>query len=273
MDIEVILAKAQELITLYGLKIIAALLIFIVGRWISRFLRKMIVNLMTKAKMDVTLVSFVGNISYIALLAFVIVAALNQLGIQTTSFIAILGAAGLAIGLALQGSLSNFAAGVLMIIFRPFEVGHRIDGGGVAGVVEDINIFTTQLKTVDNKTIIVPNAILTGDNIINYSAKKIMRVDFVIGVSYDADVDHTKKVLIDEILKDERVLKDPELFVGVLELADNSVNWVVRPWVKTENYWPVYFSYLENIKKRLDAEGIGIPYPQRDVHMYQHTVE
>ena len=272
MDFEVILTKAQELITLYGLKIVAALLIFVLGRWVSKLLRKMIVNLMTKGKVDATLVSFVGNISYIALLAFVIVAALNQLGIQTTSFIAILGAAGLAIGLALQGSLSNFAAGVLMIIFRPFEVGHKIDGGGVTGVVEDIHIFTTQLKTVDNKTVIVPNSVLTGGNITNYSAKKIMRVDFVIGVSYDADVDHSKKVLTDEILKDPRVLKDPELFVGVLELADNSVNWVVRPWVKTEDYWPVYFAYMENIKKRLDAEGIGIPYPQRDVHMYQHII-
>lgn len=273
MDIEVILAKAQELLTLYGLKIVAALLIFILGRWISKFLRTMIVNLMTKAKVDATLVSFVSNISYIGLLIFVIVAALNQLGIQTTSFIAILGAAGLAIGLALQGSLSNFAAGVLMIIFRPFEVGHRIDGGGVSGVVEDIHIFTTKLKTPDNKTVIVPNSVLTGDNIINYSAKPTMRVDFVIGVSYDADVEHCRKVLTDEILKDDRVLKSPELFVGVLELADNSVNWVVRPWVKTENYWPVYFSYMENIKKRLDAEGIGIPYPQRDVHLYQQTSE
>ncbi|MBI9074884.1 MAG: mechanosensitive ion channel [Desulfatibacillum sp.] len=270
MDIDAILMKAQELVTLYGLKILAALLIFVLGRWVSKILRKMIVNLMAKAKVDATLVSFVGNISYIVLLAFVIVAALNQMGIQTTSFIAILGAAGLAVGLALQGSLSNFAAGVLMIIFRPFEVGHRIDGGGVSGIVEDIHIFTTQLRTVDNKTVIVPNSVLTGDNIINYSAKKTMRVDFVIGVSYDADVDHAKQVLMDEILKDTRVLKDPAVFVGLLELADSSVNWVVRPWVKTEDYWNVYFDYMENIKKRLDAEGIGIPYPQRDVHLYQH---
>ena len=208
--------------------------------------------------------------AYIALLTFVVIAALAQLGIQTTSFIAIIGAAGLAVGLALQGALANFAAGFLMIIFRPFKTGHYIEGAGVAGVVEEIHVFTTQLRTPDNKTVIIPNAKLMGDNIINYSAKETRRVDLLIGVSYTDDLQKVRKVLQGILEKDDRVLKDPAPMIAVKEFADSSVNFVVRVWVKTENYWDVYFDTTENVKKRFDAEGISIPFPQRDVHLYEH---
>ena len=208
--------------------------------------------------------------TYILLLTFVILAALGQLGIQTTSFIAIIGAAGLAIGLALQGALANFAAGFLMIIFRPFKVGDFIQCAGVAGTVEEIQIFTTQLKTPDNKTIIVPNAKITSDNITNFSTKETRRVDLVFGIGYGDDIDNAKKVISDLLEKDERIMKDPPPTIAVVELADSSVNFVVRPWVKSGDYWDVHFDMTENIKKRFDAEGISIPFPQQDVHLYEH---
>jgi len=200
----------------------------------------------------------------------VVLAALSQLGIQTTSFIAILGAAGLAIGLALQGSLANFAAGFLMIIFRPFKVGDFIEGAGVAGVVEQIQIFTTILRTPDNKTIIVPNAGLSNGNITNYSTKDTRRVDLTVGASYDADIRHVKQVLEGIIAADQRILPDPAPMIVVSELADSSVNFVVRVWVKSPDYWGVFFNANEQVKLRFDEEGIGIPYPQRDVHVYEH---
>jgi small conductance mechanosensitive channel len=270
MDFSNILPRLQELVAFYGLKIVAALVIFIVGRWVAKALRRLAVRMLTKAKVEETLISFAGNLTYIALLVFVIIAALNQLGVQTTSFIAIIGAAGLAIGLALQGSLANFAAGVLVIIFRPFKVGDYIEGAGVAGVVEEIQIFTTQLKTPDNKTIIIPNAKITGDNITNYSAKDTRRVDMVLGVGYGDDLKKVREVLEDILAKDDRVLDDPAPTIGVLELGDNSVNFAVRPWVKTEDYWGAYFDVLETVKRRFSEEGISIPYPQRDVHLYEY---
>ncbi len=225
---------------------------------------------MNKRQVDPTIVSFVANMTYIALLVFVVLAALGQLGIQTTSFIAIIGAAGLAIGLALQGSLANFAAGFLMIIFRPFKVGDYIEGAGVAGTVEVIQIFTTQLQTPDNKTVIIPNAGLTAGNITNYSAKGTRRVDLVMGIGYGDDIDKARTIMEDILAKDERILKEPAPKIAVVELADSSVNFVVRPWVKLEHYWDVYFDTTENIKKSFDAQGISIPFPQRDVHMYEH---
>lgn len=270
MDLSNILPRLQELLAFYGLKIIAAILIFVVGRWIAKALRNVIKRMMTKGNVDEILISFVGNLTYIALLAFVIIAALNQLGIQTTSFIAIIGAAGLAIGLALQGSLANFAAGVLMIIFRPFQVGDYIEGAGVAGAVEKVQIFTTQLRTPDNKTIIIPNAKIMGDNITNYSAKDTRRVDMVIGVSYGDDLKKVREILEDILAKDDRILKDPAPTIGVLELGDNSVNFAVRPWVKRDDYWGTYFDVTETVKRRFDKEGISIPYPQRDVHLYEY---
>ena len=270
---ETVVAKLQEWLTLYGLKLVAAVLIFFIGRWVAKGLRALLKKVLHKSQVDETLISFITNLAYVGLLTFVVIAALAQLGVQTTSFIAVIGAAGLAIGLALQGSLANFAAGVLMIIFKPFKVGDYIEGGGVAGTVEDIGIFTCDLKSPDNKKIIVPNAKMTGDNIINYSAKDSRRVDIVAGVSYSDDLDKVKKVLEEILSADERVLKDPPPTIGVLELADSSVNFAVRPWVKTADYWDVFFAVQEQIKKRFDAEGISIPFPQQDVHLYRTQAE
>jgi len=267
---EGLISNVWELLTIYGLKVIAAIVVFVVGRWIAKGLTTFAEKVMNKRQVDPTIVSFVGNMTYIALLVFVVLAALGQLGIQTTSFIAIIGAAGLAIGLALQGSLANFAAGFLMIIFRPFKVGDYIEGAGVGGTVEVIQIFTTQLKTPDNKTVIIPNAALTAGNITNYSAKGTRRVDLVFGIGYGDDIDHAKKVIMDVLAKEERILKDPATTIGVVELADSSVNFAVRPWVKADDYWSVYFNLTENIKKNFDSQGISIPFPQRDVHMYEH---
>jgi small conductance mechanosensitive channel len=273
VNIEQIIQQAQDLVALYGLKVLAAIAIFIFGKWIARILKSVLIRVLKKSKTDPTIIGFVANIAYVALMVFVVLAALGQLGIQTTSFIAILGAAGLAIGLALQGSLSNFAAGFLMIAFRPFKVGDFIEGAGVAGTVEEISIFTTTLKTGDNKTIIIPNSKISDGNIINYSSKETRRVDLVVGVSYEAKLDHVKAVLEDLVKNEERIMTDPAHLIAVSELADNSVNLVVRAWVKSSDYWPVTFSLTENIKNRFDAEGIGIPYPQRDVHVYEHKSE
>ena len=263
-------AKVWGLLTIYGLKVIAAVVVFVVGRWVAKGLTKFAEKVMNKRQVDPTIVSFVANMTYVALLVFVVLAALGQLGIQTTSFIAVIGAAGLAIGLALQGSLANFAAGFLMIISRPFKVGDFIEGAGVAGTVEKIQIFTTQLKTPDNKTIIIPNAKLSSDNIVNFSEKGTRRVDLVFGIGYGDDIDHAKKVIMDVLAREERILKDPATTIGVVELADSSVNFAVRPWVTADDYWNVYFNLTENIKKSFDSEGISIPFPQRDVHMYEH---
>lgn len=270
MEVQQLIAKGYELGTEFGVNVLAALAIFIIGRWVIRYLKKLMLRVMEKRNVDPTLSKFVANLAYVALLAFVIIAALGMLGIQTTSFIAVLGAAGLAVGLALQGSLSNFAAGVLMIIFRPFKVGDFIEGAGVAGVVEEIQIFTTQLKTPDNKTIIIPNAKITADNIVNYTIKGTRRADMVFGIGYEADIDKARDIISEILSKDERILKDPAPQVAVSELANSSVNFVTRPWVNVEDYWGVVFDVTEAVKKRFDAAGINIPFPQRDVHLYEH---
>jgi small conductance mechanosensitive channel len=270
---EQMLDNVYQLLTVYGLKVLAAIAVFIIGRWVAKGVRKLVGRVMAKGKVDPTLISFTSNMAYIGLLAFVVIAALGQLGIQTTSFIAILGAAGLAVGLALQGSLSNFAAGFLLIIFRPFKVGDLIEAAGVFGVVEAIQIFTTQLKTADNKTVIVPNAKLTDDNIVNWTVKGTRRVDMVFGIGYEDDIDKARSLMTDIIATDDRILKDPAPQISVSELADSSVNFVVRPWVKVEDYWGVYFDLTEKIKKAFDANGVSIPFPQRDVHVYQHGGE
>jgi len=267
---EEIIQKIWELTTIYGLKIIAALAILIFGRWIAKGVTKLIQRLMERSEIDSTIIKFVGNLAYIALLAFVIIAALGQLGIQTASFIAVVGAAGLAIGLALQGSLSNFAAGFLMIVFKPFKVGDFIEGAGVAGTVEEISIFTTLLNSPDNKTVIIPNSKLTDDNIVNWTVKGTRRVDLVMGIGYEDDIDKARQIMTDVISKEERVLKNPGTQIAVSELADSSVNFVVRPWVNAGDYWNVYFALTEAIKKEFDAQGISIPYPQRDIHVYEH---
>ncbi|HEY5649390.1 MAG TPA: mechanosensitive ion channel domain-containing protein [Nitrospiria bacterium] len=267
---ENMLETIQTLVTTFGLKIVAALALFVVGRWVARFLKSFTKNILTRKNVEPTIVAFTGNLTYIAMMAFVILGALGQLGIQTTSFIAVIGAAGLAIGLALQGSLANFAAGFLLILFRPFKVGDFIEAAGVVGSVEEIQVFTTHLKTPDNKKIIVPNSKLTSDNIINYSANDTRRVDMTFGVGYGDNLDKVKTIISDVLTKDGRVLKDPAPTVALSELADSSVNFVVRPWVKSEDYWGVMFDTQETMKKRFDEEGINIPFPQRDVHLYEH---
>ncbi|ACN15381.1 MscC4 [Desulforapulum autotrophicum HRM2] len=267
---EAILQKVWELTTIYGIKAIVALLILFFGRIIAKLLTNVVKRIMGRSKIDPTIINFTGSLTYIALLVFVIIAALGQLGIQTTSFIAVVGAAGLAIGLALQGSLSNFAAGFLMIIFRPFTIGDFIEGGGVAGTVEEISIFTTILKTPDNKTVIIPNAKLTEGNIVNWTVKGTRRVDLVMGIGYDDDIDKAKQIMADVLAQEDRILKDPAPQIALTELADSSVNFVVRPWVNAADYWNVYCALTENIKKAFDANGISIPYPQRDVHLYEH---
>jgi small conductance mechanosensitive channel len=260
--------QIQQLLAVYGLKIIAAIGIFIIGKIIAKAVKSGIAKAMDKAQSDPILISFTSNMIYAALLAFVIIAALGQLGIQTTSLIAILGAAGLAIGLALQGSLSNFAAGVLMIIFRPFKQGDFIEGAGVSGIVEEVHIFNTVLRTADNKTIIIPNDGLMNSNIVNYSTKPTRRLDLVVGIGYGDDLKKAKTILSELMQNDERILQDPAPTLGLLELADSSVNFAVRPWVNSSDYWTVHFDLLESIKLRFDKEGISIPYPQQDIHLH-----
>ncbi len=262
-------SRVFDVIAMFGIRIVAAAAIFLIGWWAARIVRGSIERILRKRDADPLLVSFVGNLSYVLLLTFVILAALGKLGVQTTSFVAVVGAAGLAIGFALQGALGNFAAGVLMLIFKPFKVGDYVEAAGAAGSVEEIQIFTTRLRTPDNKLVIIPNSKVTGDNIVNYSAKETRRVDMVFGISYDDDIDKAKALISEELAKDERVLEDPAPIIGVVELADSSVNFAVRPWVKTPDYWGVYFDTHERIKKRMDSEGITIPFPQRDVHLYE----
>lgn len=257
----------SDLLLTYGLRVIGAIVIFVIGRWVTGLVTRFVQRLLERAGVDKTLVIFVKNLTYYVLLAFVVLAALGNLGVQTTSLVAILGASALAVGLALQGSLANFAAGVIIILFRPFKVGDRIEAGGVEGFVEDIQIFNTILRTPDNKTVIIPNANITSDNIINYSTKGILRIDMVFGIGYDDDLLQAKRILQDILAADEGVLNDPAPTVAVMELADSSVNFAVRPFVKSADYWSVYFRVTEQVKLRFDAEGVSIPFPQQDVHL------
>ncbi len=266
---EDIVSKVQQLAAAFGVKVVTALLILVIGHWVAKFLRNLMARVMANSRLDATLVKFVGSLVYFTLLTFVVLAALAQLGIQTTSFIAVIGAAGLAVGLALQGSLANFAAGVLMLIFRPFKVGDYIQGAGVEGVVEEIRIFSTLLVTLDNKVVISPNAKLPGDNITNFTGKENRRVDLAFAVSYGEDIDKVKRVVSGVLGKDARILKDPAPTVAVAGIEGGAVSFAVRPWVRTADYWDVLFDTNENVKKRFDAEGIRMPVPQRDVHVHQ----
>ncbi len=259
----------KGLLATWGLKVIAALAIFIIGKWLAGVLANMLRGVMVRAKQDETLVKFVGSIAYYAMFAFVIIAAISQLGVQTTSVIAVFGAAGLAIGLAMQNSLSNFAAGVLLIMFKPFKVGDYIEVAGTAGTVEGIMIFSTRLVSPDNKRIFVPNGRIYSGNIVNYSSNDTRRVDLVFGCSYEDDIKKARSVLEELLTDDERILKEPAATVKVSALADSSVNFNVRPWVNTADYWGVYWDLTEKVKLRFDEEGISIPYPQRDVHLHE----
>jgi small conductance mechanosensitive channel len=262
------IATAQELLAKFGLKIIAAILIFFIGRWIAKLLRTLLQKAMERAKVDAAIVGFTCSLAHAALMVFIILAALGVVGIPVTSFIAVLGAAGLAVGLALQGPLANFAAGVLILLFRPFKVGDFIEGGGATGGVKEIHIFTTTITTPDNKRVIIPNAKVMGDNITNYSAEGTRRLDLTACISYGDDIDKAKAAMMDLITSDPRVLKDPAPLVGVLAMNDSSIDLAVRPWVKVSDYWDAFFALNEAIKKRLEAEGCTIPFPQRDVHIY-----
>ena len=251
----------------YGLKIVAAILIFVIGKWAVKKLTALSKTVMEKANVDKTLVEFIESLVYFVLLMMVILASLNALGINTTSFLAVFGAAGLAIGLALQGSLANVGAAVLIIVFRPFKVGDFVEAGGATGTVEDVNLFSTIIAPLDNRTVIVPNAAIVGGNITNYSMKPQRRVDHVFGIGYDDDLKLAKETLMEIMENDSRVLQDPAPFVAVSELGDNSVNFTTRAWVETADYWDVYFEMIEKVKLTFDEKGISFPYPQMDVHL------
>jgi small conductance mechanosensitive channel len=253
----------------WSINIALAIVVFVVGRLISKGLVNILERLLTRAKVDAMLVEFIGSIAKAMLLLFVVIASLDMLGLNTTSLIAMLGAAGLAVGLALQGSLQNFASGVLLIIFRPFQVGNFIEAGGIAGTVEKITIFNTIMLTPDNREIIVPNGAIYGGTITNISARETRRIDMVFGISYGDDIKKAKDILMQAMESDERILKDPAPMVALSELGDSSVNFVVRPWVNAADYWAVKFDFIEHIKLAFDENGVSIPFPQMDIHMDQ----
>ena len=257
------------LATDWGLRVVTALAIFVIGRWIAGRFARGVEKMLQRARVDATVVRFARHLVNIGLLIVVILAALTRLGVETTSLVAILGAAGLAIGLALQGSLSNFASGIMLILFKPFRAGDYIEGAGTAGTVEEIQILTTRLRTPDNKLVIVPNAKLTGDNVTNYTSLGTRRLDLAIGVAYREDLTRVKQVLRGIVESDPRVLKDPAADILVVQLADNGVNLAVRPWAKTSDYWALHSDLLQRIKETFEREGISIPFPQREIVVRQ----
>lgn len=268
---EEVLQLALDYLKIYGIKILGAIAILIIGVWFAKQITKMISKVFQKKELDSTLIKFISQIIKFLLYAVVVIAALNQAEIETTSLIAILGAVGLAIGLALQGSLANFASGVMLIIFGPIKVGDFINAAGVSGSVNEIGVFATTLTTPDNKVIIIPNSGITGGNITNYSAKDTRRVDMVFGIGYSDDIDKAKSCIKNILDNDSRVLKDPALQIVVSELADSSVNFNVRPWVNSADYWGVFFDTQESVKKQFDEQNISIPFPQRDVHIFNNN--
>ncbi|MBU2224862.1 MAG: mechanosensitive ion channel [Gammaproteobacteria bacterium] len=265
--------KNQEIIISTAINLTIAILIFYIGRMLARGVSSLVGKALLHRKVDSAVVSFLTSIVYAAILIAVVLIALSHLGIQTASFIAILGAAGLAIALALQGSLSNFASGVLIIVFRPFKAGDFVEVAGISGVVERIDIFQTIFKTGDNKKIIVPNSQITGGAIVNYSAEPRRRVDLTIGISYDSDLRKAKQLLQDIVSADSRILKDPAPVIAVSALADSSVNLITRSWVEAADYWQVYWDTLEQVKLTFDQEGIEIPYPQMSLHLKKEEKE
>ncbi|CAI0707047.1 Small-conductance mechanosensitive channel [Serratia entomophila] len=263
------LVKNQDLLIQYAVNVVAAIVILIIGSIIARVVGNALNRVMKLRGIDATVADFLSAIVRYGVLAFTFIAVLGRVGVQTTSVIAVLGAAGLAVGLALQGSLSNFAAGVLLVIFRPLRVGEYVDLGGVAGTVDQVQIFSTTLRTADNKTIVVPNGKIIAGNIINYSREPNRRVDIVVGVAYNADIDVVKKVLGDVIAADKRIMHAKGVTVRLNEMAPSSLNFVTRSWTTNAEYWNVYFDLMENFKRALDANNIGIPFPQMDVHLYR----
>jgi small conductance mechanosensitive channel len=266
-----LMEKGFEFLQIYGLPIIHAIIIYIIGVKVVRYATKYICHLMKKGKTDETLVRFASHLINATGVVFVIIGALTKLGMPTTSMVAVVGAAGLAIGLSLQGALSNFAAGILIIMFKPFKVGDLIDAGGTVGTVREIELFTSKLITPDNKTAVIPNSLLTADKIINFTETEDIRVDLTFGCSYGDDNDKVKSVLMNILTSDPRVLKEPAPMVSISGHGDSSINYAVRPWCKAVNYWDVYFAMHEKVKKEFDAQGISIPFPQRDLHIISGT--
>lgn len=262
-------AEWLPLITEGLINLFFGLVIFFIGKFVASKVAKWCENRMLKSSVDKAVAGFTSSILYALMFAAVTLMALGQVGVETTSFIAILGAAGLAVGLALQGSLSNFASGVLIIILRPFKSGDFIDGAGQMGTVDRIELFHTYLKTTDNRVVIIPNSAMMSGSIVNFSREETRRVDMVVGISYDADIRMAKQIMEEIIQADDRILKDPECTIAVSELADSSVNFVVRPWVNAADYWTVRADVLEKVKYAFDERGVGIPYPQMDVHLHK----
>ncbi len=261
--------RIMAFVTDYGIRVLGAIVILVIGRIVANVLGNAAGKAMSKGNAEEALKRFVVSLVKATIMVFAVIAALNKFGVQTTSFVAVLGAAGLAVGLALQGSLSNFAAGVLILVFKPFRIGDVVDAAGAMGKVTDIGIFTTTLNTPDNRKIIVPNAAVTGGTITNVNAEDTRRVDLTAGIGYGDDIAKAQQVLHQILENHPKILKDPAPTVEVVELADSSVNFVVRPWVNTPDYWTVYFDVTRAIKEQFDANGISIPFPQQDVHMHQ----
>lgn len=270
---ENVMENLMTFATNYGLKIIGAIIILIAGRIVAGIVRNVFTKLLRKTKTDEAIIAFVRRLVYILIMIFAVIAALAKFGVETTSFVAVMGAAGFAIGFALQGSLSNFAAGVMVLVFKPFRVGDYVDAAGTAGTVKEIRLFNTILATPDNIKVIVPNGKIYGDVIKNITAYETRRVDFVIGIGYTSSIQKAHDIVLDILKKDERVLDDPAPQIAVSELADSSVNFVVRPWVKKEHYWDVKFDVTRKIKEAFDEAGIEIPFPQRTVHMASESAQ
>jgi len=266
-----ILTKVYDLLVTYGMKFITAIVVLIVGLIVIKWITKALIRLMRKSNVNESLIPFLKSLTNIMLKLMLVISVMGMVGIQMTSFIAVLGAAGLAVGLALQGTLQNFAGGVMILLFKPYEVGHFIEAQGFMGTVKDIQIFTTVLSTPDNRKVIIPNSPLATGSITNFSAMPTRRIDFSFGIGYGDDIDKAKDILLKMAQKDDRVLKEenpPEVYVEAL--ADSSVNLKLRTWVKSEDYWSLFFDITENVKKQYDAVGISIPFPQQDVHLYNH---
>jgi len=251
----------------WSIRIVTALLIFVIGRWLARLLVKMARRLMQKSQVDAMLIDFIANIAYALLLVIVVLSALDQLGVKTTSALAILGAAGLAVGLSLQNSLSNFASGVMLIVFRPFKTGDYVEAGGTSGIVEAISLFTTRMRTGDNREVIVPNGQIYSGTITNYSARDTRRIDMLFSIGYEDDIKLAKTLIESALGQESRILADPAPAIMVMELGASSVDLAVRPWVNSAEYWLVRSDLLESIKAAFDANGISIPYPQQDIHI------
>lgn len=261
------LGTAKEKLIDFLPQLIAAIVILFVGWMVARLVTAIVRKALGKSKLDPTLINFLSSLIYFAMMAFVVVSSITKLGVNTASFVAIIGAASFALGFAMQGSLSNFAAGVMLMIFRPMRVNDLVEAGGVLGVVEEIGVFATTINTLENKRAIIANSTVTGGNIINYTTNGALRVDMTFGIAYEADMDQAMKLMNDILAADERVLQDPPSTVACAEHGDSSVNFVCRPFVHPDHYWDVWFDTHKKVKEAFDAAGIGIPFPQRDVHL------